>query len=169
MHEFLISTLANFIGSVLAGFALVGLYVLIQWFLAATDVEIGYSWSFQGPITMPTGVWVNLDVRNRSRSRTYYLANIAYMKDGQPVAAFDNETVWGTELKPGTITFVAGAPLRSFSMPVDCLNAEVEVRLQNGKQFWSRASGPGQHKRGRVQSAAFWLRAKLEKWAFPVE
>jgi hypothetical protein len=169
MSEFLSSTLADFLGSVLAGFVLVALYVVIQWFLAATDVEIGYSWSFLGPVEMPTELRVSLDVRNRSRSRTYYLGNIAYMKAGQPVAAFDNRSVWGTELKPGTITFLESAPLRSFSMLCDCMDAEVHVRLQNGRLFWLRGSGPGQHKRGTLQRAAFWLRAKLEAGAVPVE
>jgi hypothetical protein len=169
MSEFLSNTLADFLGSVLAGVLLVAGYVVIQWFLAATDVEIGYTWSFHGPIELPTELWVNLDVRNRSRSKTYYVANIAYMKDKRPAAAFDNRSVWGTELRPGTITFLEGAPLQSFSSLKDCLDAEVHVRLQNGRQFWLQGSGPGQHKRGWLQRATFWLRASLEAGSVPVE
>ncbi len=115
MSEFLSNTLADFLGSVFAGVLLVGVCVVIQWFLAATDVEIGYTWSFHGTIETPTELWVNLDVRNRSRSKTYYVANIAYMKGRSPVAAFDNRSIWGTELKPGTITFLDGAPVQGFS------------------------------------------------------
>lgn len=169
MSEFLSNTLADFLGSVFAGVLLVAVYVVIQWFLAATDVEIGYTWSFHGPIETTTQLWVNLDVRNRSRSKTYYVANIAYMKGRRPVAAFDNKSIWGTELKPGTITFLDGAPVQGFSSLKDCLDAEVHVRLQNGRQFWLQGSGPGQHKRGRLQRAAFWLRAKLEARSVPVE
>jgi hypothetical protein len=109
MSEFMSNTIADFLGSVLAGMVLVGLYMLIQWFLAATDVEIGYSWPSHGLIGAPNQLWVSLDVRNRSRSRTYYIANIAYMKGARPVAAFDNKSVWGAELKPGTIRRDQGA------------------------------------------------------------
>ena len=83
MSEFLSNTFADFLGSVLTGIFLVGLYVMIRWFLAATDVEIGYNWSFHGPVEMPMKLWPNFDIRNRSRSRTYYVANIAYMKGGR--------------------------------------------------------------------------------------
>jgi hypothetical protein len=171
MAEFLSNTVADFLGSLLAGMVLVGMYVVIQWFLAATDVEIGYAWRFHGSFEAPTLLWVSLDIRNRSRSKTYYVANIAYMKARQPVAAFDNNSIWGAELKPGTITYLEGAPLQTWppSTLRDCLDAEVHVRLQNGRQFWLRGSGPGQHKRGRLQHAAFWLRAKLEAGSVPVE
>ena len=171
MADFVKNTLADFLGSVLAGMVLVAMYVAIQWFLAATDVEVGYNWEFHGNIGAPSVLWVSLDVRNRSRSKTYYIANIAYMKGKQPVASFDNKSIWGTELEPGTITFLDGAPLQTLlpSTLRDCLTAEVHVRLQNGRQFWLRGSGPGQHKRGRLQRAAFWLRGKLEAGSVPVE
>lgn len=169
MHDFLSNASANFVGSLLAGMALVGLYVLIQWFLVATDVEIGYSWSFRGTLAQPTELWPDFDIRNRSRSRTYYVANVAYMKAKKPVAAFDNESVWGVELKPGTITHVSAAPVAGFSSLHDCLDAEVHIRLQTGRLFWLQGRGPGQHKRGRIQRIAFWLRAKLEAGAIPTE
>ena len=147
MSEFASNTLADFLGSVLAGIVLVGLYVVIQWFLAATDVEIGYAWRFRGPLEAPVMLWPSFDVRNRSRSKTYYVANIAYLRQGQPIASFDNKSVWGAELKPGTITYLDAAPLQNPSVSLrDCLNAEVHVRLQNGRQFWLRGSGPGQQK-----------------------
>ncbi len=169
MSDFISNTLADFLGSVFAGVLLVAIYVVIQWFLAATDVEIGYSWSFHGTMESPSHLWVNLDVRNRSRSKTYYLANIAYIKGKLPVAAFDKKSIWGAELKPGTITYLNGAPVQSFTSLKECLDAEVHVRLQNGRQFWLQGAGPGQHKRGRLQRAAFWLRGKLGAGSVPVE
>ena len=143
--------------------------MVIQWFLAATDVEIGYNWSFDRTIELPTQAWVNLDIRNRSRSKTYYVANIAYMNSARPVAAFDDKPVWGADLKPGTISRLKGAPVQGFSSLKDCLDVEVHVRLQNGRQFWLCGAGPGQQRRGTLQRAAFWLRAKLEAGSIPVE
>jgi hypothetical protein len=169
MHDFLLNASANFIGSLLAGFVAVVLYGLIQWFLTVTDVEIGYSWSFRGSMEQPTELWPSFDIRNRSRSRTYYVANVAYMKAGKPVAAFDNKSIWGAELKPGTITFLSAAPVSGFVNVRDCFDAEVHVRLQTGRLFWLKGRGPGQHKRGKIQRAAFWLRAKLEAGAIPME
>ncbi len=53
--------LAIFIGDVFASVLLIVLYVLIQWFLRATDVTVAYNWSFTGPNFYP-----NFDIRNRS-------------------------------------------------------------------------------------------------------
>lgn len=169
MQDFLNNASANFIGSFLAGFVLVGLYVLVQWFLAATDIEISYSWKYHGPIEQPTVLAPQFDIRNRSRSRTYYIANVAYIKDGKPVAAFDNKSIWGTELKPGTITFIPAEPIRALTTLQHCLDAEVHVRLQTGRLFWLKGKGPGQQKHGLMQRAAFWLRARLEAGAIPME
>jgi hypothetical protein len=41
---FWIEVLASFLANVFAGILLVIVYVLIQWFLAATDITIGYNW-----------------------------------------------------------------------------------------------------------------------------
>lgn len=150
---------------------LVSFYVIIQWFLAATDITIGYNWRFDGSIEHPSNFWPSFDIRNRSRSRTYFLANIAYLVNGRPIASFDNVSVWGTELKPGTILFLEAAPVRNppFSSLQQCLATEVHVRLQNGRSFWLRGHGPGQLKFGRIQKVAFWLRNKIEHAAVPME
>jgi hypothetical protein len=169
MSEFLSNTAADFLGSLLAGIALAGIYVAIQWFLAATDVEVGYGWKFHGTVEAPTVLQVCLDVRNRSRTRTYYVGNIAYLKDDKPIAGFDNTSVWDRELKPGTINFITAAPVRNCSDLRACMEAEVHVRLQNGRQFWLRGTGTSQQRRGLVERLAFWLRSKIEAGAIPME
>ena len=75
------------------------LYGLIQWFLRATDVTVAYNWSFDGPNFYP-----NFDIRNRSGSRTYLLANIAYTRgNGREKVWFDNDSIMDEELKPGSM------------------------------------------------------------------
>lgn len=164
-EDVLASTLANLISATI----LVTLYVAIQWYLRATDVTIGYSWRFEGVLSDPRNLRPSFDIRNRSGSRSYFLGNVAYFKSGKPVASFDNKSLWGTELKPGTITFLEAAAVQSFSSVADCLGAEVHVRLQNGRTFWLKGQGPGQLKMGTAQRAAFWLRNKLESLAVPME
>jgi hypothetical protein len=161
---------AGFLGNVLAGFLLVALYVLIQWFLQVTDITIGYSWKFDGTPENARNVRPAFDIRNLSRSRTYRLSNVAYLKDGRPVASFDNKSVWGRELGPGWIDNVEAAPVTSFTSMDQAMKAEVHVRLQGKRLFWLQGVGPGQPQRkGRLQRAAFWLRDKLERVAFPLE
>jgi hypothetical protein len=160
---------AGFLGNIFAGFVLVILYVAIQWFLQATDITIGCNWSWDGPQENPQNLRPNFDIRNLSRSRTYVLSNVAYLKDGRPIAPFDNKSVWGRELKPGSIAFVEAAPVVSFTSLQECMNAEVHVRLQGKRLFWLQGTGPGQLRKGRLQRAAFRLRDKLERMAFPLE
>ena len=91
--------LAIFIGDVFASVLLIVLYVLIQWFLRATDVTVAYNWSFTAPNFSP-----NFDIRSRSGSRTYLLANIAYTRsNGKEKVWFDNDSIWDEELTPGSI------------------------------------------------------------------
>jgi hypothetical protein len=153
---------AGFLANVSAGVLLVILYIIIQWFLAGTDVTIGYSWRFDGTRDSPRNVRPSFDIRNRSRSRTYVLANVAYLKDKLPVASFDNKSVWGKELRPGSIEFLEAAPVASLTSRAQCGEIEVHVRLQNGRRFWLKGTGPGQLRTGRIQRAAFWLRSKFE-------
>ena len=88
--------LAIFIGDIFASVIIIVLYAIVQWFLRATDVTVSYNWGWKGIDYSP-----NFDIRNRSGSRTYQLANIAYTKDkGKKVVWFDNESLWGKELKP---------------------------------------------------------------------
>jgi hypothetical protein len=165
---FWLEVAAGFLANVFAGFLLVGLYVAIQWFLRITDITISYNWRFDGTPQDPRNLRPNFDVRNLSLTRTYVLSNIAYLRNGKPVAPFDNKTVWGTELKPGGIAFVEGAPI-----PLtleECMKTEVHVRLQGKRMFWLQGRGPGQEKlKGWLHRISFWLRDRLERMAFPME
>jgi hypothetical protein len=160
---------AGFLGNIFAGSLLVIFYVVIQWFLQATDITIGYGWKFDGTKDQPRNLRPSFDIRNRSRSKTYVLANVAYLKGKRPVAPFDNKSVWGSELKPGCIEFFDAAPVASLASLTECTEIEVHVRLQNGRMFWLKGSGPGQMRAGRLQRAAFWLRNKFEAAAVPLE
>jgi hypothetical protein len=167
--EFWREVATGFVGNVAAGVVLVIFWFATQWFLAATDIVIGYSWRFDGDFRNPHNLRPSFDIRNRSRSKTYYLANIAYLVDHKPVAKFDNKAIWGTELKPGTITYVEGAPVVAFASLDACLKSGVHVCLQNGREFWLKGQGPGQLRTGRIQRLAFWLRKKIESAAVPME
>ena len=157
--------LAIFVGDVLASALFVFLYVMIQWFLRATDVVVGYSWKWQGQDFHPC-----FDIRNRSGSKSYLLANIVYTKDnGKELLFIDNKSIWGTKLRPGSINWPEGGPVRGVSSKQDCIETEVSVRLQNGRVFWLKGQGPGQLRMSRVQKFAFLLRDKIEKSSFPAE
>jgi hypothetical protein len=167
--KFWLEVAAGFFGNIAAGFLLVFFYVTIQWFLQVTDITIGYGWKWDGEPGNARNVRPSLDVRNLSRSRTYRLSNIAYLQNGRPVASFDNKSVWGRELGPGGIDFVEAAPVPSFTSLDQAMRSEVHVRLQGKRLFWLQGVGPGQQRKGRMQRAAFWLRDKLERIAFPLE
>jgi hypothetical protein len=160
---------AGFLGNVFAGVLFVVFYLLIQWFLAATDVTIGYGWRFDGTQDSPRNIRPSFHIRNYSRSKTYFLANIAYLKDKRPVALFDNKSVWGMELKPGSIELLEVAPVACLTSLAQCIAIEVHVYLQNGRMFWLKGTGPGQLQTGRIQRAAFWLRRTFEAGAVPLE
>ena len=74
----------GFLGNVFAGMLFVLLYIVIQWFLAGTDITIGYGWRFDGSKENPRNIRPSFDIRNRSRSKTYFLANVAYMRNKRP-------------------------------------------------------------------------------------
>ena len=159
--------LAIFLGDMLASLLLIALYVAIQWFLRASDVTVAYNWSCRDKDCSP-----NFDIRNRSNSRTYLLANIAYTKNGgMEVVWIDNDSIWDEELKPGSIRGreFKIAPVKGITTPQQAIGLEVTVRLQNGRAFWLKGIGPGQMKMGRTQHVAFWLRDKFEKTAIPLE
>jgi len=158
--------LANFTGDVFAAALIVGFYVGFQWFLRATDVTVSYSWKWKGTDFHPS-----FDVRNRSGSRTYLAANVAYTKNlGKDVVFFDNESLWGVELKPGTINILDQvAPVPSVTTPALCQEVEITLRLQNGRRFWLKGQGPGQLHMSRTQRIFFWLRSKVEDAAIPLE
>jgi len=159
--------LAIFLGDILASVLLAMLYVLIRWFLRATDVTVSYNWGFTGPNYFP-----NFDIRNRSGSRAYLLANIAYTRNnGREKVWFDNDSIWDEELPPGSIRGMSYkiAPVKGITAAPDAMNLEVTVRLQNGRAFWLKGKGPGQMKMSRTQRMAFWLRDRFEKAAIPLE
>jgi hypothetical protein len=133
-----------------------------RWFLLKTDVLVGYGWKCDGI----TGCYPRFDIRNRSGSKTYVLGNIAYTRDnGREILTIDNESIWGKELKPGTITHVDAAPVRGITYLQQCPAIEVRVRLQNEREF--KGQGPGQLYTG-VRKIAFSLRRKLEKASLPL-
>jgi hypothetical protein len=109
-----------------------------RWLLLKTDVLVGYNWNWQGSNFFP-----NFDIRNRSGSKTYVLANIAYTKHkGKVILDFDNKSIWGHKLKPGTITHLSAAPVPKIAALHECPDVKVTVRLQNGREF--KAQGPRQ-------------------------
>src|ERR1035437_7693689 len=103
--KFWLEVAAGVLSNVFSGIVLVMFYVAIQWFLQVTDITIGYNWKVDGSADNPRNLRPGLDIRNLSRSRTYMLANIAYLRDKHPVASFDR-SLWGKELKPGAIEFM---------------------------------------------------------------
>ena len=122
---------------------------------------VGYNWSWQGANFYP-----NFDIRNRSGSKTYVLANIAYTKkNGKEIITFDNKSLWGYELKPGTIANLQAAPALKLNSVRECLEVEVRVRLQNGREF--KGEGPGQLYKG-VRKIAFALRQRMERASLPL-
>ncbi|HKW87243.1 MAG TPA: hypothetical protein VJN21_00645 [Candidatus Acidoferrales bacterium] len=157
--------LAIFTGDIFASVLIILFYAIIQWFLRATDVRIGYSWKWKDSNFHPF-----FDVRNQSGSRSYLLGNISYTKnEGKEILFIDPKSIWGKELKPGSINLIDADPVPGVSSIPDSVNLEVTIRLQNGRQFWLKGAGPGQLRMGRVQRIAFWLRAKCEKAAIPLE
>jgi hypothetical protein len=163
------NALSNLFGSLGAALILVLLYVLIQWFLAATDITIAYAWAFDGSLERPYNFRPSFDIRNRSRSKTYRLANIEYKLSGK-LHAIDNHSIWGTELHPGSINFASNiAPVEGLTSFKDCTDVQVTVRLENGRMFWLQGQGMGQLQMPVAQKIAFYIRAKLERAAVPVE
>jgi len=158
--------LAIFIGDVFASVLLVFGYVIVQWFLRATDVTVGYAWKFTGTKFHPT-----FDIRNHSGSKTYLLANIAYTKNKRKNVVFiDNKSLWGKELKPESVSFLDEvAPVPSITSLPQCADVDVTLRLQSGRQFWLKGQGPGQLYIGRIQRFAFRLRQKFQKAAISLE
>jgi hypothetical protein len=122
---------------------------------------VGYAWKWEGPNFHPS-----FDLRNRSGSKTYVLANIAYTKNGgKEILSIDNKSIWGHELKPGTIAYLEVAPVPNVHSRPECLNVEVRVRLQNGREF--KGQGPGQLYKG-IRKTAFALRQRLERASLPL-
>ena len=162
------NTWSNVLGGIGAGLFFVVMYVFIQWFLQATDLVVSYNWSYK-TVNGVFNVWPNFNIRNRSRTKSYRLANIAYTRNGQP-HWFDNKSIWGFVLEPGSMNHsFEVAPVKYVDALADVLSLEVTIRLQTGRAFWLRGEGPGQMGKSRTQRTAFALRAKLESWLVAME
>lgn len=166
---FWLEVMSGFLGSLFAGLFFVFWYAIFQWYLQATDVTVAYNWSWEGIKFHP-----NFDIRNRSKSRTYLLANITYNTQGKYAPVWiDNKSLWGIELKPGSINhFGEVMPVKNISSIDECLQLQVAVRLQTGRMFWLKGQGPGQPAElvmGRFQRAAFRLRDFIERLALTME
>jgi hypothetical protein len=159
---------SNVLGGIGAGLFFVLAYLIVQWFLQATDLLVSYNWSYK-TVDGVFSAWPNFDIRNRSRTRAYRIANIAYTHTGK-VYWFDNHSLWGFVVEPGTINNkIAGDPVKNAGTLQDALGLEVTIRLQTGRAFWLRGEGPGQMGRGRIQKALFALRAKMESMMVAME
>lgn len=159
---------AGFLSNVFAAAFLVVCYVLVQWFLHATDIQISYNWQWEGTKFHPAFlIW------NRSKSRTYLIANIAYIKENPAPVWVDNDSLWGYELKPGSLNRINLVnPVKNVNSIADCLQIRVNVRLQSGRQFWLTGQGPGQEGKvvmSRAQRMAFELRDFFEKKAISID
>jgi len=135
------------------------LILIFKWFVLTTDVKVNYNWTQNRAGSRP-----NFDIRNRSRSKTYLLGNILYRKNNSIVPiAIDNKSLWERELKPGSIKFFREvAPVAKITTLEQCMETEVYVRLQNGREI--KGQGPRRWKR-----SLNWLRLKLEAGAVPVD
>ena len=161
------NVLINFVANLMAGLTLVFFYVLFQWFLRATDISIRYNWTQDA-----LGCRPSFNIRNRSGSRTYLLANIEY-RTGDAAGApldIDNCSLWDVELKPGSVMQPRPiAPAKNTFTFAECERIRVSVRLQSGRQFWLKGRGPGQMGMGWFERQLFALRDWVERHAFPFE
>ena len=148
------------VGSISVAGVLSVLLFGFRWYLLKTDISVNYNWKWQG-----TQFWPSFDIRNRSNSRTYFLANVAYTRsEGNEVLWFDNTSLGNRELKPGTITHLETAPVPHINSMQDCLGVEVRIRSQNSREF--KGQGPGQLRTGFYKIAHV-LREKLERHSIP--
>jgi hypothetical protein len=162
------TTWTNILGGIGAGLVLLFAYMLVQWFLAATDLVIAYNWGYKAENGQFLA-WPNLDIRNRSRSKSYRLANIAYTVGGKP-HWFDNKSIMGVVIEPGSMNFdFKPLPVPRIDSIAEMLALEVTIRLQTGRAFWLRGQGPGQMGKSKIRRLFFWLRAQLEKVMIPME
>lgn len=162
------TTLSNILGGIGAGLFFVFMYLIVQWFLQATDLLVSYKWGYR-TVSGVFSVWPIFFISNRSRTRAYRVANIAYTHKGQGYWS-DNDSLWGFVLEPGTMNNdLEGAPVKNVASLRDAVGLEVTIKLQTRRAFWLRGEGPGQMGRGRIQRMLFALRAKLESMLIAME
>lgn len=142
------------------------LYRIVPWFLRATDVIVGYNRSWEGTQFHP-----NFDIWNRSWTKQYLLAKIAYTRNnGKEVVWFDNKSIWDKELPLSSIRHFSNiAAVPKITSLAQCTELEITVRLQTGRLFWLRGHGPNQLRVSNLQRAAFWQREKIARSAMPFE
>ena len=155
----LLELTASFLVFVIVVLVFAIFYIVLQWFLQATDVTVDYNWSREG-----TSCHVNFDIRNHSKSRTYVLATISYSNGADRLVWFDNKSLMGKELPPGSINdFHDVAPVRNSSAISECLELQVTVRLQAGKRLWLEGQEPRQPVDEIIHRWALQLRGFIEK------
>lgn len=165
--SFWANTWSNVLGGIGAGLFFVLCYLIIQWFLRATDLVVSYCWKFaikDGTLVY----WPAFDIRNRSRSRSYRLANIAYTIHGKP-HWFDNKAIVNIVLEPASMNFVEGTAVKDIHQMIDALRLEVTIRDQAERSFWLRGQGPGQQGKSWMKRIAFKFRRALEKGLISME
>lgn len=159
----MIAWLSNLSHFVPVGIATGGLFFLYKWFLLATDISVRYNWSFNGTMERPNTIRPNLQIRNHSKSKSYVLGGIEYrIGRKRPPIHIDNESLWGTESKAGTIQHFTVRPVSKIQTLSQAFGMEVSIQLQSGRRYWLKAQGPNQ-KYPRLQCAAFWVREKLSR------
>jgi len=148
--QFWSEVLAIFLGDVAASILLVPIFLIGRRFvriLGFIDIKIGYNWSWEGSKFHP-----NFYIRNSSGNTTYALANVKYTKNnGREVVWIDNKSLWGKELKPGTIMHISSDPVVGVTSLQQCLEIEVTVRTQDQQEF--KGAGPGQLRAGLLKRA----------------
>jgi hypothetical protein len=150
---------AAFLGYALIGWLLALLYLALQWFVRATDISVNFDWSREGSRCHP-----NFEIRNRSRSRSYRLANIAYINSSDGLIWFDHQSIMGKELTPrSTHRFVEVSPVRNSSVISDCLRLQVALTLHTGRMLWLNSQRPSKPFTDWLRRTAFKLRNLVDR------
>lgn len=143
---------------VFVGWLFVLAYLGYLWFLQATDVTLDYSWTREGDQYRP-----ELELVNHSRSKTYWVTKIAYQSRADGLVWFDARSLMGKVIEPrSAYEFHRIAPVRNCSSIPDCLEMQIRVRLQTGKDVMAASDQPGATGLRALQKAALRLRTFLE-------
>jgi hypothetical protein len=158
-EQFWSEVLAIFLGDVAASILLVPIFLIGRRFvriLGFVDIRIGYNWSWEGSKFYP-----NFDIRNSSGNTTYALANVKYTRNnGRELVWIDNKSLWGKELKPGSIVHLSGDPVAGVTSLQQCLGVEVTVRTQDQQEF--KGAGPGQLRASLLKRASQFFRRRKQ-------
>jgi hypothetical protein len=146
------------------------LVFILRWalraFMRATDVTLGWNWSFKGTMDSPYDMRPNLDIRNRSQSRTYRLLDIKYTAAGH-THHFDRTSINGVELKPCSMeSLTASVAVPRISSLNDCMELRVTIRTQTGMEIQGQGTNQPLSKMRRI---ALRIRGWMDKASIPVE